>query len=163
MIFSLFYSIQHFSLYYILDKSKVQAAWWKLRPQLVNKIQQMSSINIVMTCTIRKASPLAPAWHLYNRIITMHFTEAPATYITYSYRLQILNRQTFRALPARELINLTSLVGRFYAGSALNVWRLKIGLGAKHPQNVKHCRIWGNLIDSYVWKRGTCLEPTEAC
>jgi len=37
---------------------------------------------------------------------------------------QILNRQTFKALPACELINLTSLVGRFYAGSALHVWRV---------------------------------------
>jgi len=34
---------------------------------------------------------------------------------------QILNCQTFKAPPACELINLTSLVGRFYAGSALNV------------------------------------------
>jgi len=36
-------------------------------------------------------------------------------------RWQILNRQTFKALPACEVIHLTLLVGRFYAGSALNV------------------------------------------
>jgi len=31
---------------------------------------------------------------------------------------EILNRQTFKALPACELINLTSLVGWLYAGKA---------------------------------------------
>jgi len=36
-------------------------------------------------------------------------------------RLQLLNHQSFKALPACELINLTSLVGRLYTGSALNV------------------------------------------
>jgi len=35
--------------------------------------------------------------------------------------MQIFNRQTFKALPVCELINLTSLVGKFYAESALNV------------------------------------------
>jgi len=35
--------------------------------------------------------------------------------------IQILNRQRFKALPACGLINLTSLVSRFYAGSALHV------------------------------------------
>jgi len=41
-------------------------------------------------------------------------------------RLQILNRQTFKALPASELINLPSLVGRFYAGISLNIWRFNL-------------------------------------
>jgi len=36
-------------------------------------------------------------------------------------RWQILNRQTFKAPPACELTNFTSLVGRFDARSALNV------------------------------------------
>jgi len=35
--------------------------------------------------------------------------------------LQILNRQTFKALPACENINLTSLLGGFYAASTLNI------------------------------------------
>jgi len=42
-------------------------------------------------------------------------------YKTDSASRQILNRQTFKALPACELIYLTLLVGRLYAGSALNV------------------------------------------
>jgi len=41
-------------------------------------------------------------------------------------RKQILNRQTFKALPACELIDLSSLVGRSYAESALKVLRFNI-------------------------------------
>jgi len=36
-------------------------------------------------------------------------------------RTQIFNRRTFKRLLASERINLISLVGRFYAGSASNV------------------------------------------
>jgi len=35
------------------------------------------------------------------------------------FREQILNRQTFQALPACEIINIASLVGRFYAERAI--------------------------------------------
>jgi len=43
---------------------------------------------------------------------------------------QILNRQTFNALPRCWTYSFTSLLGRFYAASALNVWRFNIsGLG----------------------------------
>jgi len=34
---------------------------------------------------------------------------------------QVLNSQTLKAPSACEVINLTSLVGRFHAGNALNV------------------------------------------
>jgi len=53
-------------------------------------------------------------WEIWK---TVHDSKDRAT-VTLT---QILNRQAFEALPARELINLTSLVGRFYAGSVLIV------------------------------------------
>jgi len=37
-----------------------------------------------------------------------------------------MNCQTFKALPAGQTINLTSLLDRFYAESALNVYNFNI-------------------------------------
>jgi len=62
-------------------------------------------------------------------------------------REQILNRQTFKALPAIELINLTSLVGRFYTGSALNVRRFH---NDWHPGSVLHAR-WNSQEGGLSW------------
>jgi len=44
------------------------------------------------------------------------------------FRWHLLNRQTFEALPACEHNNLTSLLGRFYTESALNVRRFNVGV-----------------------------------
>jgi len=51
---------------------------------------------------------LAPSMAITSSQNTVHRTP-------YTERWQILNRQTFKAISACELINLTSLVGKFYA------------------------------------------------
>jgi len=72
---------------------------------------------------------------------------------------QMLNRQTFKALPASDLNNLTSLLGRFFAGSALNVWRFNIGLRwwcLTIWQSLYHRRPW-----SQHWRRKNYIQCSK--
>jgi len=62
--------------------------------------------------------------------------------------------QTFRALPACEPINLISLLGRFYARSALIVWRFNIG--ARCSAESIMCRVYDTFY-------GLAADRQEYC
>jgi len=82
----------------------------------------------VITLTEHYFPPAPPPQMSYSVLKT-----TPCTKTTIAGSKIILNRQTFKALPACELIKLISLVSSFYAGSALNVWRFNIDPpGCKH-------------------------------
>jgi len=93
---------------------------------------------------------IAESSQFYFHIIQFYPTPTKDVSLGFSHLSgrQILNRQTIKALPPCELINLTSFVGRLYVRRAINVLRFNVSI--QSSQDLQSDLIVSSSIDQLM-------------